>query len=69
MSWTNNQLLWLGVGVECAALLIFIYYPPLSNIFTTAPLSVWQWLLLLACPPILLGAEELRKAIFSSFDT
>ncbi|NWF61961.1 MAG: cation-transporting P-type ATPase [Fischerella sp.] len=65
MSWTNNQLLWLGVGVECAALLIFIYYPPLSNIFTTAPLSVWQWLLLLACPPILLGAEELRKAIFS----
>ncbi len=64
MSWTNNQLLWLGVGVECTALLVFIYYPPLSNIFTTSPLSVWQWLLLLACPPILLGAEELRKAIF-----
>jgi potassium/sodium efflux P-type ATPase len=65
MSWTNNQLLWLGVGVECAALLVFIYYPPLSKIFTTVPLNVWQWLLLLACPLILLGAEEFRKAILS----
>jgi Ca2+-transporting ATPase len=64
LSWTNNRLLWLGIGVESAALFAFIYFPPLSNIFTTAPLTNWQWLLLLVCPPLLLGAEELRKAIF-----
>jgi magnesium-transporting ATPase (P-type) len=64
LSWTNNRLLWLGIGVECAALFAFIYFPPLSNIFTTAPLTNWQWLLLLFCPPLVLGAEELRKAIF-----
>jgi potassium/sodium efflux P-type ATPase len=61
LNWTDNQLLWIGIGVECAALLALIYVPFLSNLFTTLPLSSWQWLLLLACPPILLGAEELRK--------
>jgi potassium/sodium efflux P-type ATPase len=61
LSWVTNQFLWLGIGVECGALLAFIYFSPLSKIFTTAPLNVWQWLILLAFPPILLGAEELRK--------
>jgi len=64
LSWTHNQLLWFGIGVECAALFAFIYFPPLSNIFTTAPLTDWQWSLLLVCPPIVLGADELRKVIF-----
>jgi Ca2+-transporting ATPase len=63
LSWTTNRLLWLGIVVECAALLAFIDFPPLRQIFTTAPLASWQWLLLLICPPILLGAEELRKAM------
>jgi potassium/sodium efflux P-type ATPase len=63
LSWVTNQLLWLGIGVEFGALLAFIYFSPLSNIFTTAPLTVWQWLILLAFPPILLGAEELRKSM------
>jgi Ca2+-transporting ATPase len=43
--------------------LAIIHYAPLRNIFATAPLTPWQWLLLLICPPLLLGAEELRKAI------
>lgn len=63
LNWTNNRLLWIGIGVEVAALFAFIYIPFLSNVFTTLPLSPWQWLLLLVCPPILLGAEELRKAL------
>ncbi len=53
----------LGIGVECLALFAFIYVPFFSDVFGTAPLSSWQWLLLLVCPPILLGAEELRKTI------
>lgn len=53
------QLPWVGIGVECAALLSFIYVLFLRKVFTTLPLNLWQWLILLACPPILLGAEEL----------
>ncbi len=64
LNWTNNRLLWVGIGVECAALLAFIYMPFFSDVFATVPLGAGQWLLLLACPPILLVAEELRKAMF-----
>ncbi|HBB33509.1 MAG TPA: hypothetical protein DDZ80_14950, partial [Cyanobacteria bacterium UBA8803] len=42
-------------------ILAIIYLPPLEQIFSTAPLTGWQWLGLLICPPLLLGAEELRK--------
>lgn len=66
LNWTKNRLLWVGIGVECVSLLSFIYVPFLREIFTTLPLNLWQWLILLACPPILLGAEELRKAILAS---
>ena len=64
LQWFNNRLLWIGIGVEGVTLLVLIYVPFLRNVFTTAPLTRWQWLLLLACPPLLLGAEELRKAVF-----
>ena len=67
LNWGQNRLLWIGIGVECAALLAFIYIPPLSQVFTTLPLLPWQWMLLLLCPPILLGAEEARKAIARRF--
>jgi Ca2+-transporting ATPase len=63
LNWMNNRLLWVGIGVECTALLAFIYIPSVSSVFTTQPLSLWQWVTLLACPLILLGAEELRKAV------
>jgi Ca2+-transporting ATPase len=57
----SNRLIWLGIAIEWALILSIIYIPSLQNIFSTAPFMTWQWLLLLACPPILLGAEELRK--------
>jgi potassium/sodium efflux P-type ATPase len=63
LNWLNNRLLWLGIGVECFVLWAFIDIPPLRQVFATQPLSLWQWLILLACPPLLLGAEEVRKAI------
>jgi Ca2+-transporting ATPase len=63
LKWTENSLLWIGIITECLALLAFIYVPFLSKVFTTIPLSPWQWLLLLVCPPILVGAEELRKML------
>jgi potassium/sodium efflux P-type ATPase len=60
-SWSNNRLLWFGIVVECVALLAFIDFPPFKQVFATAKLANWHWLILLACPPILIGAEELRK--------
>jgi Ca2+-transporting ATPase len=64
LSWLDNRLLWLGIWVEGVVLMALIYVPFLSSVFATSPLTFWQWLLLLTCPPILLGAEECRKMIF-----
>jgi Ca2+-transporting ATPase len=60
----SNPLIWLGIGSEWLLLLSIINIIPLRQIFSTAPLAPWQWLMLLACPPIMLGAEEIRKVIF-----
>lgn len=59
----SNRLIWLGIAVEWVLILAIIYVPPLERIFMTAPLAPWQWLALLVCPPLVLGAEELRKII------
>jgi Ca2+-transporting ATPase len=61
-SFRNNRLIWLGICVECIALFAFIDFPPFRYVFSTAPLAPWHWLLVLACTPILLAAEEIRKA-------
>jgi Ca2+-transporting ATPase len=66
MSRFENRLVWVGIGVECVALLACIYVAPFSRIFTTAPLTTWQWLLLIVCPVMILGAEEIRKALIRS---
>jgi Ca2+-transporting ATPase len=60
----SNRLIWFGIVTEWILILSIIFLQPLENIFATAPIAIWQWLLLLICPPILLGAEELRKRFF-----
>jgi magnesium-transporting ATPase (P-type) len=60
-SWSNNSLLWFGIYFECVALFAFIDFPPFRYVFATASLEPGHWLLVLVCPPLLLGAEELRK--------
>lgn len=64
LGFLSNRLIWLGIATEWILILCIIFLKPLENIFDTAPLAIWQWLLLLICPPILLGAEELRKRFF-----
>jgi Ca2+-transporting ATPase len=58
----SNPLIWLGIAIEWMLVILITNSTSLSRIFSTAPLAPWQWLLLLVCPPIILGAEELRKA-------
>lgn len=59
----SNPQIWLGIASEWILVLLIINSRFLSGIFSTAPLLPWQWLVLLVCPPIILGAEELRKAL------
>lgn len=61
LGWWSNPMIWLGLGVEWALIAAIITLPPLQRIFSTATLNPGQWALLLLCPPLVLGLEELRK--------
>lgn len=63
IGWFSNRLVWVGIAVELSLLLAIINIAPLSHIFGTGSLTSWQWLVLLACPPIVLIADELRKKL------
>ena len=57
----SNRLIWLGIMTEWMLILSIIYLLPLQTIFSTAALQPAQWIALLACPPIVLLADEGRK--------
>jgi Ca2+-transporting ATPase len=59
----SNRLIWLGIATEWLLIVSLISFSPLRKIFATAPLTGWQVLLLMLFPPLLLGAEEIRKRI------
>ncbi len=58
----SNPLIWLAIAVEWMLIIAITQLVSLQQVFSTAPIVGWHWLLLLACPPIMLGAEEIRKA-------
>ncbi len=60
----TNPWIWLGIATEWMLIISIVDVPLLRRVFSTSPLAVWQCFLLLLCPPILLGAEELRKMCF-----
>lgn len=60
----SNPLIWLGIAVEWSLMLLITQLPFLNTVFSTAPLAPWQWLALITCPPLILSAEEIRKALF-----
>ncbi|MBJ7456471.1 MAG: cation-transporting P-type ATPase, partial [Thermoleophilia bacterium] len=59
----SNRLLLIGIAVEVAMVAVLAYTPGLQDVFHTAGLGPWHWLFLLAWPPVVLGAEEARKAV------
>jgi Ca2+-transporting ATPase len=59
----SNPQIWLGIAIEWILVLLITNNEVLQTIFSTAPIAPWQWLVLLVCPPLILGAEELRKAL------
>jgi len=59
----TNKLLLLGIVAEVAFAGAVIYLPALQRIFGTAALPGWVVLLLLPCPVVVWGADELLRWI------
>jgi len=63
MRWGRNRLVWVGMATELLLLALLLYVPVLQRLFDTAPLPPQYWLLLCAWTPLLLLADEGRKAL------
>jgi P-type Ca2+ transporter type 2C len=63
MRWGRNRLVWIGMATELALLALLLYVPVLQRVFDTAPFPPQNWLLLFTLTPLLLIAEEGRKAL------
>jgi Ca2+-transporting ATPase len=59
----SNRLVWVGIATDLALLVLLLYVPMLQRLFGTAPLPLQNWLFLFAWTPILLLADEGRKAL------
>ena len=60
----SNRFLLVGIAFEIALLVALVLVPALQDIFHMKPLDPVAWALLLVWPPLVFGAEELRKAVF-----
>jgi magnesium-transporting ATPase (P-type) len=58
-----NRLIWVAVAVALAVVSVVIYVPFFQRLFSTAGFPASNWLFLLALSPIVLLADELRKAV------
>ena len=59
---TNRRLLLAGAfGIALVSCISYI--PVLQNVFGTAGLTVWDWLMLVSFGVVLLLADECRKAV------
>jgi calcium-translocating P-type ATPase len=57
----TNRMLLAGIVVELAFAAVLVYVPFFQAIFGTAPLGAVEILILLSFPPIVWGADELRR--------
>jgi P-type Ca2+ transporter type 2C len=63
IGWTTNRLAWFGVLTELVFIAVIVYLPPAQAIVGTAPFPPWLWVVLLACAPVLLVVDEVRKGV------
>ncbi len=59
----TNRLIWVGIASELVIILLIVYVPILQRIVGTGPLPGVVWLWLVPLSPLLLLADEARKAI------
>lgn len=63
LRWFNNPLLWVGIASELVVILLITYAPFMQRFIGTAAFSPRYWLFIFAWTPVLLLADELRKAV------
>ena len=63
MPFFSNRLVWIGVASELALIAVITYVPILQDLIGTAAFPLRNWLFLFAWTPMLLLADEIRKAI------
>jgi sodium/potassium-transporting ATPase subunit alpha len=59
----SNRLIFLGIAFEILLQLFIVYHPWGNKIFSTAPIALSIWLVLIPFAIILFAAEETRKFI------
>jgi magnesium-transporting ATPase (P-type) len=62
----TNRLVWVGIASELAIISLIVYVPFLQGVIGTGSLPAVSWLWLLCLAPLLLLADEARKAIARS---
>lgn len=55
-------------GTELLGIAALMYVPLLREIFSTAPLTGHEWLVMAALSPVLLIADEIRKFILRTYE-
>ncbi len=63
----TNRLIFAGIAVELLLQFFIVYHPFGNMIFSTSPVSLGTWLVLLPFAVFLLAAEETRKLIVRKF--
>jgi len=59
----SNRFVWAGIATQLILLLAIVYVPIFQRAFGTSAFPPGHWLFLLAWTPVLLVADELRKAL------
>jgi sodium/potassium-transporting ATPase subunit alpha len=62
----TNRVIFIGIGFELALQFFIIYHPWGNRLFSTHPISLTTWLVLLPFAAVLFFAEETRKYIARS---
>ena len=62
-AWARNEWLLISVGVAFGLQVLVVHVPFLNNAFTTAPLSLSDWLLSVVLASVVLWVSEIRKLL------
>jgi len=63
LSWFGNRMIWIGIVSELLIVSLIIYLPFFQQFFGTASFPLIYWVFLFAWTPLLLLADESRKAL------
>jgi Ca2+-transporting ATPase len=68
VGWFTNRLIWMGIASELVIIVGIVYAPFLQDVIGTAALPAVSWLWLVPLIPLLLIADETRKALIRRHD-